>query len=114
MNNHDLLIEKLSRDMQPVQPMRPTYWRVLIWLLLALPCGIAARFLVQRTLTACSQPVAMRALIQFALASLPGLFAIPNPCNLSLLGRPSVSWTVPLPLGFSWLGLCSRRIPWSV
>ena len=114
MNNHDLLIEKLSRDMQPVQPMRPTYWRVLMWLLLALPCGIVASFLVQRTLTDWSQPGAMRALIQLALAFVLGLFAIRNAFNMSIPGRRSVSWKVLLPLGLLWLGLSLSSIPHAV
>ena len=103
MNNHDLLIEKLSRDMQPVQPTRPTYWRVLMWLLLALPCGIAASFLVQRTLTDWSQPGAMRALIQLALAFVLGLLAIRSSFNISIAGRQSISRKALLPIALLWL-----------
>ena len=114
MNNHDLLIEKLGRDMQPVKPPRRTGWRVLLWLLLALPCGIAASFLVQRTLTDWSQPGAMRAMVQLALAFILGLMAIRSAFNMSIAGRQSISWKALLPLGLLWLGLSLSSIPHAV
>lgn len=111
MNNHDLLIEKLGREMQPVKPPRPTGWRVFMWLLLALPCGIAASFLVQRTLTDWSQPGAMRALLQLTLAFVLGLLAIRSAFNMSIAGRRSMNGKALLSIGLVWLGLSLSSIP---
>ncbi|WP_058973167.1 NrsF family protein [Type-D symbiont of Plautia stali] len=114
MNNHDLLIEKLGREMQPVKPTLRTGWRVLMWLALALPCGIAASLLVERTLTDWSQPGAMRAIVQLVLAFILGLLAIRSAFNMSIAGRQSNSWKVLLPLGMLWLGLSLSSIPHAV
>ncbi len=68
MTNHDLLIDKLGRDMRPVKRLPSTGRRVLSWLAAALPCAVAASFLVQRSPTDWSQPGASLAVVQLLLA----------------------------------------------
>ncbi|ORM63556.1 DUF1109 domain-containing protein [Pantoea rodasii] len=114
MSDHELLIEKLGREMRPVKPPLSTHWRVLMWLLLALPCGIAASLLVQRTLTDWDQPGATRAAIQLMLAFVLGLLAVRSAFNMSIAGRRSISWKALLPLGLLWLGLSLSSIPHAV
>lgn len=105
MTDHHLLIEKLGRDMRPVKRPWPTGWRVLAWLAAALPCGVAASFLVQRSLTDWSQPGAIRAAAQLLLAFLLGTLAIRSAFNMSIAGRRGISWKALLPIGLLWLGL---------
>ena len=40
MVDHDRLIEKLSREARPVKRPWSDGWRVLAWILMALPCGV--------------------------------------------------------------------------
>ena len=114
MTDHDLLIEKLGRDMRPVKPPPATGWRVLAWLLMALPCGIAASFLVQRSETDWSQPGAILALVQLLLAFVLGTLAIRSAFNMSIAGRRSISWKALLPIGLLWLGISLSSIPGEV
>jgi hypothetical protein len=47
MADHDLFIEQLSRTIEPVKrPWQPG-WRVVAWIVMALPCGALASLLVQ-------------------------------------------------------------------
>ncbi len=114
MTDHDLLIEKLGREMRPVKPLRSTSWRVITWLLLALPCGIAASFLVQRSVTDWAQPGALQAILQLVLAFVLGTLAIRSAFNMSIAGRRSISWKALLPIGLLWLGMSISQIPGEV
>lgn len=111
MTDHDLLIEKLGRGIRPVKRLRPTGWRVLAWLAAALPCAIAASFLVQRSPTDWSQPGAPWAVVQLLLAFLLGTLAILSAFNMSIAGRRHLSWKALLPIGVMWLGLSISSIP---
>lgn len=111
MTDHDLLIEKLSREMRPVKRLRSTGWRVLRWLAVALPCAVAASFLVQRSPTDWSQPGALMAVFQLLLAFLLGTLAIRSAFTLSIAGRRALSWKALLPIGLLWLGLSLSSIP---
>ncbi|MCE0491190.1 NrsF family protein [Pantoea sp. Mb-10] len=111
MSDHDLLIKRLSDDMQPVKPLRATRWRVITWLALALPCGIAASFLVPRTLTDWSEPGALRALIQSVLAFMLSLLAVGSALNMSIPGRRGISGKVLITLALVWLGLSLSSMP---
>ncbi|XXN66433.1 NrsF family protein (plasmid) [Enterobacter ludwigii] len=114
MTDHNLLIEKLGREMRPVKPLRSTRWRVCAWLLLALPCGIAASFLVQRSFTDWTQPGALQAILQLVLAFILGTLAIRSAFNMSIAGRRSISWKALLPIGLLWLGMSISQIPGEV
>lgn len=111
MTNHDLLIEKLGRDMRPVKRLPSTGWRVLRWLAAAMPCAVAASFLVQRSPTDWSQPGALMAVLQLLLAFLLGTLAIRSAFTLSIAGRRTLSWKALLPIGLLWLGLSLSSIP---
>ncbi|WP_343551058.1 NrsF family protein [Pantoea sp.] len=111
MTDHDLLIEKLGREMRPVKPLRSTGWRVIRWLALALPCGILASLLVQRSFTDWSQPGAMQAMVQLVLAFVLGTLAIRSAFNMSIPGRRSISWKALLPIALLWLGISLSQIP---
>nr|WP_310617320.1 NrsF family protein [Pantoea cypripedii] len=111
MTDHNLLIEKLSQSAQPVKRPQATGRRVLTWLTGALPCGVVASFLVQRSLTDWSQPGAHWAMLQLALAFVLGTLAIRSAFNMSIAGRRSISWKALLPLGLLWLALSILNIP---
>ncbi|ADU71638.1 NrsF family protein [Pantoea sp. At-9b] len=111
MTDHNVLIEKLSQAAQPVKRPLPTGWRVAAWLAAALPCGVLASLLVQRSLTDWSQPGAHWAMVQLALAFVLGTLAIRNAFTMSIAGRRSLSWKALLPLGLLWLALSILSIP---
>ncbi|MFG1172574.1 NrsF family protein [Erwiniaceae bacterium CAU 1747] len=105
MTDHNALIEKLGREIKPVRRLWPTGLRVLIWLFVALPCAVAASFLVPRGLTDWSQPGAKLAMIQIALALLLGTLAIRIAFTLSIAGRRSLKGKALLPIALMWFGL---------
>ncbi|KAB8313348.1 DUF1109 domain-containing protein [Erwinia endophytica] len=104
MADHDLLIEKLSRDATPVKRVRPTGWRVFIWLAIALPCGAAASLLVHRTLIDWSSPGMTGTILQLLLTFFTGTLAIHNAFQMSIAGRYFLSWRWFMPLVVFWLG----------
>ena len=112
MTNHDLLIDKLGRDMRPVKRLPSTGRRVLSWLAAALPCAVAASFLVQRSPTDWSQPGAPLAVVQLVLAFALGALAIRSAFTMSIAGRRPLSWKALLPIGLMWLGLSISSIPY--
>ncbi|MEF3101654.1 uncharacterized protein DUF1109 [Raoultella ornithinolytica] len=111
MTDHNLLIEKLGREMRPVKRPWPTGWRVAGWLAVALPCACAASLLVPRGLTDWSQPGARLAVVQLVLAFLLGTLTIRRAFTMSIAGRRSISWKALLPIALMWLGLSISSIP---
>lgn len=105
MTDHNALIEKLGREIKPVRRIWPTGLRVMAWLAVALPCAVAASFLVPRGLTDWSQPGAKLASLQIALAFLLGTLAIRGAFTLSIAGRRPLSWKALLPIALMWFGL---------
>lgn len=105
MTDHNALIEKLGREIKPVRRIWPTGLRVMAWLAIALPCAVAASFLVPRGLTDWSQPGAKLAIVQIALAFLIGMLAIRSAFTLSIAGRRTLNWKVLLPIALMWFGL---------
>lgn len=111
MTSHNLLIEKLGRDMRPVKRLRSTGFRVFSWMGMALPCAIAVCYLLPRGLTDWSQPGAVWAVAQLILAFLLGTLAILSAFTVSIAGRRAIGWKALLPIGLMWLGLSLRSIP---
>ncbi|WP_158783036.1 NrsF family protein [Pantoea sp. BAV 3049] len=103
MTDHDLLIDKLSRGASPVKRTRPTGWRVLAWIAMALPCGAAASLIVHRTLNDWSQPGMQWAALQLLLTFLTGTLAIRNAFQMSIAGRRPLGWRWFMPLVGVWL-----------
>lgn len=110
MTDHNLLIEKLSRDIQPVRRPQPTGWRVVSWMGVALPCAIVVSCLLPRDLTDWSQPGAAWAIAQLLLAFLLGTLAIRNAFAMSIAGRRTLSGKALLPIGLMWFGLSLRAM----
>lgn len=104
MTNHELLIEKLSRQAQPVKRPWPDGWRALAWTLMALPSGWLSSLLLQRVATDWSQAGAWLALLQLGLTFVMGVLAIRNAFLLSIAGRRPLSWKWFIPLLTLWLG----------
>ncbi|VVT46313.1 hypothetical protein UYSO10_0844 [Kosakonia radicincitans] len=102
MADHDLLIEKLSRSIAPVKrPWQPGL-RVMAWLATALPCGIAASLLLNRTLTDWSQSGAAWVIVQLLLTFVAGTLAIRNAFLLSIAGQQPLGWKWFAPLFSIW------------
>lgn len=104
MTDHELLIEKLSRQAQPVKRPWPDGWRALAWTLMALPSGWLSSLLLQRVATDWSQAGAWLALLQLGLTFVMGILAIRNAFLLSIAGRRPLSWKWFMPLLTLWLG----------
>lgn len=111
MTDHNLLIEKLSRDIRPIRRPLPTGWRVLRWMGIALPCAIIVSHLLPRDVTDWSQPGAVWAVAQLLLAFLLGTLAIRSAFAMSIAGRYALGWKALLPIGLMWLGFSLRAIP---
>lgn len=103
MDSHDALIEELSRRAAPVKPVQPVRWRVLSWVLMALPAGALASLLLQRTATDWSQPGAQWAMLQAGLAFAIGVLAISSAFTLSIAGRHPLKVRWILALAVVWL-----------
>lgn len=104
MTDHELLIEKLSRQAQPVTRPWRDGWRVLSWTLMALPSGWLCSLLLQRVATDWSQAGALLAMLQLGLTFVMGVLAIRNAFLLSIAGRRPLSWKWFMPLLIVWLG----------
>ncbi|WLI76356.1 NrsF family protein [Kosakonia sp. H02] len=103
MADHELLIEKLSRSVEPVKrPWQPG-WRVVSWLAVALPCGIVASLWLNRALTDWSQSGAPWVMAQLLLTFATGTLAIRNAFLLSIAGRRPLGWRWFMPLVSVWL-----------
>ena len=108
MTDHELLIEKLSRQAQPVTRPWRDGWRVLAWTLMALPSGWLFSLLLQRVATDWSQAGALLAMLQLGLTFVMGVLAIRNAFLLSIAGRRPLSWKGFMPLLIVWQIWASR------
>lgn len=103
MADHDLFIEQLSRTIEPVKrPWRPE-WRVMAWVVMALPCGALASLLVHRTFTDWADTGAAWVIFQLCLTFFTGTLAIRNAFLMSIAGQKSLSWKWFAPLVSLWL-----------
>lgn len=103
MDSHDVLIEKLSRSAVPVKRALPVRWRVVSWLLMALPAGALASLFLQRAATDWSQPGAPWAMAQLGLVFVIGLLAIGSAFSGSIAGRRPLKARWLLTLAGLWL-----------
>ena len=102
MTEHHALIEQLGRTAHPVIRLRRVEWRVLMWVLAALPCGWLASLLVPRESTDWSQSGILLAALQLVLAFMTGFLAVRNALVMSIAGRRAMSWRVFAPLLLMW------------
>ncbi len=103
MNNHDALIEQLSRQATPVKRSPPPWQRALRWMLLALPCGFLASLLMPSAAADWSEPGALWAGLAM-LASLGlGAVALKTAFALSIAGYRTPQWRWLTALLLAWL-----------
>lgn len=103
MNNHDALIEQLSRTAQPVQRTRPAWLRAAGWMLLALPCGFVASLLLPRGSADWSHPGALWAGLWIVVSFCLGALAIKTAFTLSIAGNRVAQWRWLTALCIAWL-----------
>lgn len=90
MTDHQQLIKQLVSSAQPVTPLRSTGFRVLRWLLVALPLAALFSLFVHRGLTDWRQAGAWLAALQLGLAFLLGTAAIWNTFTMTIPGRRGI------------------------
>lgn len=103
MADHDVLIKQLSQDVRPIRRPWASHWRVVGWLLVALPCGWLSSLVFHRVATDWSQPGAPLAALQLTAAFITGTLAVRNAFLLSVAGRKPLSWKAFVPLIAVWL-----------
>lgn len=103
MADHNSLIAQLSRDARPIHRPWASNRRVVVWLLMALPCGWLSSLVFQRVSTDWTQPGAWLAVLQLAVAFVTGTLAIRNAFLLSIAGRKPLGWKWFVPLIVVWL-----------
>lgn len=103
MVDHDQLIKQLGQDVRPISRTWATHWRVVGWLLMALPSGWLSSLAFQRVATDWTQPGALLAVLQLTVTFITGTLAIRNAFLLSIAGRKPLSWKVFVPLIAVWL-----------
>ena len=104
MVDHDVFIKQLSQDAGPIRRTLANSWRVVGWLLMALPCGWLSSLAFPRDGTDWSHPGALIAAFQLVVAFVMGTLAIRNAFLLSIPGRSPLNWKWFIPLAALWLG----------
>lgn len=116
MENHEALIQKLSRAAQPVKRPLPVGLRVVSWMLMALSAGALASLLLERSATDWTQPGAGWAIAQLVIVFATGLLAIGAAFTGSIAGRRPLSarWLAALAvLWFIAVGMSLSQHPLS-
>jgi hypothetical protein len=103
MNNHDALIEQLSRQATPVKRPPPPWQRALRWMLLALPCGFLASLLMPSEAADWSDPGALWAGLGMLGSLGLGAFALKTAFALSIPGHKMPQWRWLAGLLLVWL-----------
>ncbi|MGL4726636.1 MAG: DUF1109 domain-containing protein [Scandinavium sp.] len=103
MENHEALIQNLSRSAQPVKRPLPVGLRVVSWVLMALSTGALASLLLERSATDWTQPGAAWAIAQLVLVFATGLLAIGTAFTGSIAGRRPLSARWLAALAVIWL-----------
>ena len=104
MADHDVLIKQLSQDVRPIRRPWASHWRVVGWLLVALPCGWLSSLVFHRVATDWTQSGALLAALQLVVAFVMGVLAIRNAFLLSIAGQKPLGWRWFAPLIALWLG----------
>lgn len=110
MDDHQILIDALSRSAQAVKRPLSTPLRVAVWVGLALPSGIAASFLLPHGWTDWSRPGAVWPFVSLILSFILGAMAIATGFQLGIAGRKVMSWKSFAPMIVAWLVACGMNI----
>ena len=92
MDDHDALIDSLSREARPVKRPPAPAVRAAIWVALALPCGAAVGLWLSRRFFNWSVPEAAWAVAGLVAAFALGAIAILSAFNLTIAGRKPIGW----------------------
>lgn len=103
MNNHDALIERLSRAATPVKRPASPWQRALRWILLALPCGFLASLIMPSAATNWSDPGALWAGLGMLVSLGLGVFALKTAFALSIAGHKLPQWRWLAAFSVVWL-----------
>lgn len=103
MDDHDALIDSLSRTAGPVKrPLAPAV-RAGLWIAAALPAGALAAIGLGRVFAAWSAPAAIWSAVELVSAFVIGSLAILSAFNLTIAGRKPVSWPWFAVAAVAWL-----------
>jgi len=104
MTDHDALIDGLSGHLRPVTRPLPAGVRAWLWLVLALPAGWLATWLLPRHLTDWSRPGAVWAVLGLALSLAAAAGAMRAAMASSIAGRGVPQGALLAVAGLGWLG----------
>lgn len=104
MDDHDALIDNLSREVQAVKRPPSPALRTLLWIVLALPLGALAGLWLSRTFADWQAPSAGWAMVGLVSAFLLGALAMLSAFRLSIAGVKPIGWQWFAALGLVWLG----------
>lgn len=105
MNEHDILIERLCRDAQPVKrPARP-WLRTAGWMGAALPSGHAAALLLPHGHPDWTAPGAPWAALWIGLSFCLGMLAVRTALTVGIAGQPRPRWRLLAGLAAAWLAV---------
>lgn len=103
MNNHDALIERLSREATPVKRPAPPWQRALGWMLVALPCGFLASLMMPSAAANWSDSGALWAGLGMLVSLGLGTFALKTAFALSIAGHKLPQWRWLAAFSVVWL-----------
>jgi hypothetical protein len=107
---HDGLIDQLSGSLQPVRRPLPAWMRAAGWMVLALPCGLAATRIIPNYTPDWGQPGMGWAMAEIALSLCVGAMAVVLAFGISIAGRPARGRRLVVALGLVWLMVCLGNI----
>ena len=104
MDDHEALIDRLSRTAGPVKrPPAPSI-RTLMWIAMALPCGAVTGLWLSRAFADWSAPSAGWAMSGLVSAFVLGGIGMLSAFCLSIAGRKPVGWPWFAAAGAVWIG----------
>ena len=113
--NTNTLISALTTDLRPTRRLSSPGYRLLKWVLVALPCSLLLGALVetqniQLAITRISDP---RMLVELAAILITALTAAYAALVSVQPGRPGLTWALPIIPFLAWLGLIGESC-WSL